>query len=313
MKQDQLLKLGLYGTAIGDALGQGYLQYKHDSLDMYKGIYHTPAGTWSDDTSISLVFMDNLLQNNDYHMIMDSLINWHQYGLYTPYYKAFDVGQSTKDAINLYQNDRHHYWENIKEMLSDQDNGNGALMYMLPISIILNDQNDNDNQSSKLKIFQRVIQLSQLTKHSYRSTLACLIYFNLLTLIINSKNYSNNYLQQAVNNAFKLIHNYNLTTLINEQNYFEPLLTASFYQKPLSQLSASGYVIDTLFCVWNILHQTTKFNNAINLAVNLNGDVDTIAGLIGGIIAIINQNIPQQWLNKLQGKNVLNFYLNKTN
>lgn len=61
---------GIYGFAIGDALGVPIKNMNCGRLrlcpidDMY-GYYGVPSGTWSENTSLMLSFIDSIIENED--------------------------------------------------------------------------------------------------------------------------------------------------------------------------------------------------------------------------------------------------------
>ena len=62
------------------------------------GTHMQPAGTWSDDTSLTLCVLDNLCVPIDYEKIMNAFVKWYRDGFMTPYGVAFDVGNTTRKA-----------------------------------------------------------------------------------------------------------------------------------------------------------------------------------------------------------------------
>jgi len=59
------------------------------------GTFHQPAGTWSDDTSLTICLADSLQHGLDYFDIMNHFRKWMFDGEYTPFGLAFDVGNGT--------------------------------------------------------------------------------------------------------------------------------------------------------------------------------------------------------------------------
>lgn len=128
------LKGAIYGLAIGDAIGVPY-EFKHRGTftctDMIGfGTHNQPIGTWSDDTSLTLATLDSINKYNEeinYADIRKNFKNWLHDGIYTPFEEVFDVGGTTAKAINI------GYGIN-----SEDANGNGSLMRILPLAFIEN-------------------------------------------------------------------------------------------------------------------------------------------------------------------------------
>ena len=73
---------------------------KNPVVDMRSyGTYNQPAGTWSDDTSMTLCLLDSLSKGLDYEDIMKNSIKWIEQGEYTPHGEVFDIGISTIKII----------------------------------------------------------------------------------------------------------------------------------------------------------------------------------------------------------------------
>ena len=108
------------GFVVGDAFGVPYDGYQRHNLKKEKigemvgyKTHSEPAGSWSDDTSMTLATMDSVINNNgyDYEDIMKNFCCWYSNGEYTASGKLFDIGKITRTAILTYRSN-----ENIKKM-----------------------------------------------------------------------------------------------------------------------------------------------------------------------------------------------------
>jgi len=130
----------IMGSCVADALGVPVEFTSRHSLannpvvNMRScGTFNLPAGTWSDDTSMTLCLLDSLSKGLDYQDIMTKFYEWFDASAYTPYGETFDVGFSTTKAMK-----RFAYGIAPLECggTSEQDNGNGSLMRILPVQWI---------------------------------------------------------------------------------------------------------------------------------------------------------------------------------
>lgn len=68
MRHTSMLAACMYGLAVGDALGVPYEFRLRDTfrVDGYLayGTHNQPAGTWSDDTALSLASLHSLIANH---------------------------------------------------------------------------------------------------------------------------------------------------------------------------------------------------------------------------------------------------------
>ena len=136
------------GLCVADALGvpvefvDRETLHKNPVKDMRAyGTYNQPAGTWSDDTSMTLCLAESLVHGLDSSDIMRRFHLWLSQGQYTPYGVVFDVGNGTRNAINKFINGTDPLECGGKD---EGDNGNGSLMRILPLSFYLHSKYGED-------------------------------------------------------------------------------------------------------------------------------------------------------------------------
>lgn len=77
------------------------------------------------------------------------------------------------------------------------------------------------------------------------------------------------------------------------------------------EIRSSGYVVDSFeAAMWSLL-TTNSYKECIEKAVNLGDDTDTVAAIAGGLAGILYgiENIPKEWMEKLQGKEIIDWCL----
>ena len=298
-----LSKSILLGTSIGDALGVPVEFLSREELDRNPvndmqgyGTHNQPAGTWSDDTSMSLCLADSLCDGYNLQDIADKFVQWMDNGLWTPYGFVFDIGIATSCAIC-----------NIKKGISpvmtgmngEYDNGNGSLMRILPLLIHIHSLLQKER-------IQKIEEVSSITHSHSRSILGCIIFME----------FARNLLSHSIEDSFMLMQKdvcsliEQVTSLKNESVHFNRILLSSFKDyKSIhrKEIYSSGYVVHTLeaslWCIANSLN----FKDAVLSAVNLGNDADTTGAVTGGLAALVYgyESIPQEWLNRLARKNDL--------
>ena len=118
----------VYGQAVADALGVPYEFRPRGSFcctDMVgHGSHNKPAGTWSDDTSMTLAICDSYreLGRIDVDDIRGRFVRWYREGAYTVD-GLFDIGNATRAAL-----------ERGRGLAGERDNGNGSLMRTVPLA-----------------------------------------------------------------------------------------------------------------------------------------------------------------------------------
>lgn len=295
---DSKLKSAILGLAIGDALGVPVeFQYREDLklnpvVDMRAyGTYNQPAGTWSDDTSMTLCLLDSLYNGIDYEDIMKKFVLWKNKGAYTPYGETFDIGCATSEAISRYESGVECLESGGK---SEYDNGNGSLMRILPMAFyIINEYGYQWDESIMVPVIHNV---SSLTHGHIRSKIACVIYIMIAMELGEGKGIDDS-VSIGVHRAFE----YYRRNKVDEIQKYSRIKDKKFKFLSEDEIRSSGYVVDTLeAAIWCLLN-TNSYSECVLKAVNLGEDTDTVAAVAGGLAGIAYgvEDIPREWLKKL--------------
>ena len=307
--KEKQYKSAVIGFIIGDALGVPVEFLSREELKenpvedmMGYGTYNQPAGTWSDDSSMTIATMEWLGERKgllpDYKSLMDKFSNWFTQGDYTPYGENFGCGISTSKAINNYR-------KGIEPLQcggdSEYDNGNGSLMRILPAALWHADGlwgRLSDDVSDRIG---DIYNLSALTHGHERSKLACLIYSKIIadmihmtdvdkyTVIERSLIYCKEYLDEKAEEKLS----------VEKDKFIRLWDVNSFVRLPEEEIKSSGYVVDTLeAAIWCFLN-TDTYKECVLKAVNLGDDTDTVGAVAGGIAGLYYgiETIPEAWIN----------------
>lgn len=291
-----IIENGIYGLAIGDALGVPYEFMSREDIAefpcltmMAGGTHEKPVGTWSDDTSLTLATLDGLSEMKDsvdYSTIMSKFHAWLNQGEYT-IDGVFDVGRATMQAIFKYEHGISAVECGGKAVT---DNGNGSLMRILPAVLYsLAKFNKVD--------YELIDNISALTHGHAISKVACRIYSDIVqSILVNGE-------------KDKILKDIN----IHGQEEFARLQLPDFSLLPADEIKSSGYVVDTLeAALWCFLN-TDTFEDCVLLAVNLGNDTDTVAAVAGSIAGLYygRKSIPTEWMNFLRGKDLIDGIIQK--
>ena len=293
------IKSVMLGHAVGDALGvpvefeDREMLHKHPLTEMQGfGTYPVPAGSWSDDTSMSLCAFDALCRKNwKWDDIMNNFASWLEKGEFTPTGETFDVGRTCLESIIRYRRDNVP----AKECGCDGEwsNGNGSLMRIHPFVlygqyVLLN--GTNDGYWSWMALIK---QASALTHAHDRSLMGCYIYGYCLSFL--PKEASKESLKAGSKFAGEDLD------YLPEFEHYKRIFEPDFAKLSEKEIRSTGYVVDTLeAALWCVL-TTDNYEDCVLKAVNLGGDTDTVAAVAGGLAgAIYGYNaIPQKWLKTL--------------
>lgn len=270
---------GIMGLVVGDALGVPFEfrqrdTFKAEGMTGY-GTHNQPPGTWSDDSSMTLATMESIAHQGEIFPqdIMWNFLNWLITGAFTPYGEVFDAGNTTIRAIKCFQNGVYApYCGGTSEM----DNGNGALMRILPLAFIPHSIKD-------------IRTVAGLTHAHNTSKTACEIYVFVAVNLLAGMDKGN-----AV--SFALGDN------VHWPVPFDRLY--NLYELSREEIRSTGYVVDTLEAALWCLLKTDSYRECVLTAVNLGGDTDTIAAVAGGLAGILygvggEKGIPEEWIEQI--------------
>lgn len=295
MNELNKIKSALLGVAVGDALGvpvefKSRLSIsKNPVTDMIGcGTYNLPAGTWSDDSSLTFCLAEALTQGFDLNVIGQYFVKWKHKNYWTPHGYVFDIGIATSKAISkLAKGEEPEFAGGFNET----DNGNGSLMRILPLLFYLLDKPIDER-------FEITRKVSSITHGHIRSVIACFYYLEFAKQIFEGKDkfeiYKN--LQTEIPN--------HLTSLAIDQAEiakFDRLLKGDIAKLNENEIQSSGYVLHTLEAsIWCLL-TTDSYKDAVLKAVNLGEDTDTTGAVTGGLAGLLYglESIPEKWLQQI--------------
>ena len=289
----------IYGLAIGDALGVP-VEFKergtYSITDMIgHGTYNQPLGTWSDDTSLSLALMEHLSECSDLPALMDKFAAYRN-GYLTPYGDCFDIGIATNQAIERY------LAGNLPEESGgsgERDNGNGALMRISPLALILR------REFNFLAKVECIESYTKITHRHPRAIVGSILYIQILIGLLLNNNLENTIkgTKKIFLESFDQSHPYRKEF----EEYYADLFNKEFLELPSSEIASTGYVVDTLKAVIWCVGTTDSFKSAVLKAVNLGGDTDTIGAITGTLAGALYkiESIPEEWIQKLANKSLI--------
>lgn len=131
MTDKNKLKAAIYGFAVADALGVP-VEFKRRGTFLVTdmcgyGTHNQPAGTWSDDTSMTLATCDSIKATGKVDCVdmLERFRKWIGEGEYTADGRVFDYGMTTANALAT-----------GRPETGINSNGNGSLMRILPLAFL---------------------------------------------------------------------------------------------------------------------------------------------------------------------------------
>lgn len=294
------IKSVMFGHTVGDALGVPVEFCKRDVLDKNPvtdmigfGTYNLPAGTWSDDTSMSLCALESLSKGIlDYNDIMRNFGKWYYDEEFTADGEVFDIGETCLSSI-------YNYIDlgmpiNKCGIANERSNGNGSLMRIHPFVLYAFYNGINNSDFTRM-----IIKASSLTHAHFISTDGCVIYAYILRALLESPSRESIYRGLSAASYDDVYYPTN--------SYYKRLFEQDISKVNREYIKSTGYVVDSLeSAVWCLL-TTNSYKECVLQAVNLGGDTDTIAAIAGSLAGALYgfDSIPKEWLNILKKKDYI--------
>lgn len=280
--KDEILG-GIVGLAVADAVGvpaefMGRESLARDPVTGMRGYgsHRQPPGTWSDDTSLTLCLLDSLTNGLDYEDIMRRFLGWMENAGYTARGRVFDIGIATRGAIS-----RFSKGVPPRECggRSEYDNGNGALMRILPLGFYLRARFGEGFLENEEAV-SIVRDACSLTHAHIRNQIACGIYLSVADALIGGMP-----LERAVRTGVSRAKGVYEARAEDraELKHFDRIFSDDFAELPREGIRSGGYVVDTLEAALWCLLTTDSYEGCVLKAVNLGDDTDTVAAVAGGL------------------------------
>ena len=290
---------GILGFVVADALGVPVeftprIALRLDPVvDMRAyGTYFQPAGTWSDDSTMTLCALESLTKAGvDYEDMMTRFLAWGDDAYMTPYGEVFDMGRTTCNALATYATGTPALECGA---VSERENGNGSLMRILPLALYLHHlrQTTDISWSEMLTLIHNT---SSMTHAHPISLISCGIYCCIAEQLLNGDPVA-----EAIETSAKRMKEWyaaqpEYAPWLSKFRRVDKDILLSLEEE---EIESSGYVLHTLeAALWCLLH-TDSYESCVLKAVNLGEDTDTVGAVAGGLAGLYygKEAIPGGWL-----------------
>jgi len=293
-KLQEMTRAAILGFAVGDALGVPAEFMTRAQLDkrpvtgmLAGGAHGQPAGTWSDDTSMTLCTLVSLTEKGvDYRDLMHRFALWLWEAKYTARDKVFDAGGTCRSAIFNFV---HGAVPPDCGETAGYCCGNGSLMRLLPAALYFRGKGQGALTAETAAVIH---DLSACTHGHPRCRLACGLYCAAAFALLDGT--GKDALPEVLKSALDFYRT--LPEFAGVLHEFEPL--PEMADRSRDSIRSSGYVVDTLEAALWCLLATDSYRDCVLKAVNLGEDTDTVAAVAGGLAGILygEAAIPADWL-----------------
>jgi ADP-ribosyl-[dinitrogen reductase] hydrolase len=259
---------GLYGVAVGDALGgttefmrPADIQSAHGYLTeiVGGGVWRLEPGEVTDDTMMTLCVAEGMLEQPDNPMeaIGSRFLAWYRT-------RPKDVGNTIRHALEAFEGDWFDAAIRTDRSLG-QSGGNGSLMRCLPVAL----------GYARAADIEKVTRMqSRMTHYDVRCDEACVIYNRIAARLLTGEGRTEAVRLEVTGTAYEDV-------LDGEPPGCEP----------------TGFVVDTMRLALHHFLVSHEFAEVVQRAANGGGDSDTIGAIAGGLAGIYwgYQGIPARY------------------
>lgn len=255
------------GLAIGDALGAPVEFSSRGTFVPVTGYrdggrFPLPPGAWTDDTAMALCLADSLIlrEGFDPRDLLTRFCDWAEYGTNSSTGVAVGIGQNTLRTLG----DFYRTGKLKAEPLGAKSDGNGSLMRLSPMVCFVS---DDENRAIRLAGEQ-----SKTTHASPIAEECCRVAASLIWNLLNGEDY-------ATAKSHALEH--------DRIGLVKGAVSGDLRHVGDDQIPSGGYVLDTLRAAMWSVENSSSFEEAVLMAVNLGDDADTtgaVAGQLAGAL-----------------------------
>jgi len=282
------------GLLIGDALGVPYEFHPPEALPPPESIEMEPpagfsrahpsvlVGTWSDDGAQALCLLASLLHCGrlDVEDFGRRMVDWLDHGYCAVDGVVFDVGFTTSRALSVIRGGAPAA---TAGPTGERDNGNGALMRVLPLALW--------HRGDDRALVDDAMAQSRVTHGHLRSQLCCAVYCLWARRVAAGHPAAWDDAKVALRRAV------GDTPEVNEE------LDGPVGLDRAPGGGGTGYVVDCLHSARGAL-EAGDFEAVARAAVALGHDTDTTAAVACGI-AGLTRPIPERWIHALRGRELV--------
>lgn len=263
------LKSAIYGLAVGDALGVPF-EFNKRGTFICKGMtaygtHDQQAGTWSDDTSMTLATCQSIKDNRGIceKEIRKNFLAWLNTGAFTPDGVAFDCGITTYESLHRGTGSSDFY-----------SNGNGSLMRILPLAFL-------DCTYEEIDAVSAITHAHEISKE------ACRIYVKIARSLLAGENLCSAIRDVETGEVFERLHKL--------ESLSEAEIKSSGYV--VDTLEAS------LWCLLQTDNYRDAVLKAVNLGDDTD-TVGAVTGGLAGILYGYS-GVPGEWIDALRKKELI--------
>ena len=254
-----------------------------------------PKGSWSDDTSMTVASMASFAASGgepDYEDQMRRFTRWWDRGEYCCLSYPFGLGGNVDASMRRFRSGVPALECGGKRLM---DNGNGALMRILPFSLYCIFRGLGPAETAAV-----TGDGSAITHGHAISRMCCFIWTEFLREIAEGR---------GVDGAVARIEGLPYREWFSAETADAVAFVTEKRVRDLTEsaIGETGYVVDSLYAALYAMIRGRDYESCIRTAVGLGYDTDTDAAVTGTAAGILYgaEGIPERWLAALRGRRLL--------
>lgn len=292
------LEGAIYGHLCGDALGVPYEFQPASAIGVVEwrggGSHDQPPGTWSDDGALMLALLDSLLQHGfDTADQARRALDWRDRGVYAVDGVIFDVGISTTKALHALRSGTEP-----EEAGAVDAKGNGSLMRILPLPLVMRDADDE-------ALIDMALRASRVTHGSAEAQIACALYVLIVRRLLAGADDRRAALAEAGSAVRDHLGSHGLPGS-KEAASPAAALSALDEFEAWPERTGSGRVVNSFWSAWDAFAAADDYVGAETTAIGFGEDTDTTAAIAGGLAGVYFGigSVPSDWQRGLRARAV---------
>ena len=292
MNRAERARGAILGVLAGDALGvpvegMGRDEFEPVTAMRGGGSHLQPAGTFSDDGSMTLCTVESLVEKKafDANDVGDRLVRFYFNRHWTARHVMFGVGFTTREAIIRLRDGKLA----SQSGLDDEDsNGNGPLTRMAPVVLFAHARGLSAKETTELAHVA-----CKITHAHPRAQLVSGFYSLIARALLDGRSVADALAYMRA----QAVELYNSEPWHDEYRHVQNLMERNPRNIDRHDVKSSGYCVDTLEAALWCLAREKPLHDTVLEAVNLGEDSDSVGSVVGGLCGMIHgaTAVPDDW------------------
>ena len=260
------------------------------------GPFGLKPGQWTDDTSMGLCLAESLIKKRGFDPVdqLERYVCWHQKGHLSCTGTCFDIGNTTRSSLTLFETTRKPYCGSTNAHAA----GNGSIMRLAPVPLYF--------AGNPEEAIVRSGDSSRTTHGALTCVDACRYMGGPIVGAVNGVGKD-----ELLSDLYSPVPGYWQDHPLCPE--IEEIARGAYKLKEPPAIRGTGYAVASLEAALWAFHKAKDFREGALLAVNLGDDADTTGAVYGQIAGAFYgyEGIPQRWRETVAMKELIMEFADK--